>query len=277
MSKANKYRLSDLKRLSQAKAKAQRLRQTRPQKPANQVGIVAKNQTLGKTCAARSQKKIAQQALDTVKKSAVNKASINTKRQVVAQQAISKKTTKKHASNGHLTETERRLFREAMATVEPLAISPRVSSKRVHKAAYFHNRRLAASETPDNNATSGFFDGALNCAEQNDAYLKTGHGPDLLNGLRRNRWPIQASLDLHGYTRDRAHQRLVQFLHECTQYQLRCIRIVHGKGYGSKGGQPVLKAAVRRWLAQKPFVMAFSDCADFEGGTGAVKVLLNKQ
>jgi DNA-nicking Smr family endonuclease len=37
---------------------------------------------------------------------------------------------------------------------------------------------------------------------------------------------------------------------EATRRGQRCVRVVHGKGHGSPGRQPVLKAKVQRWLAQ---------------------------
>jgi DNA-nicking Smr family endonuclease len=56
---------------------------------------------------------------------------------------------------------------------------------------------------------------------------------------------------------------------------LRCVRIVHGKGLGSPGKQPVLKDKVKRWLVQSDRVLAFVQARADEGGVGAVVVLLN--
>ena len=56
----------------------------------------------------------------------------------------------------------------------------------------------------------------------------------------------------------------------------RCLRIVHGVGYGSKG-QGVLRDMVRRWLKQRPEVMAFVQCPPNDGDEGAVRVLVTQQ
>jgi DNA-nicking Smr family endonuclease len=53
------------------------------------------------------------------------------------------------------------------------------------------------------------------------------------------------------------------------------VRVVHGKGLGSPGKTPVLKAKVQRWLVQKSEVMAFVQAKAAEGGAGALVVLLS--
>ncbi len=55
---------------------------------------------------------------------------------------------------------------------------------------------------------------------------------------------------------------------------LRCLRVIHGKGLGSIGREPVLKGKVRAWLVQKEEVIAFSQARPHDGGAGAVLVLL---
>ncbi|WP_195843324.1 Smr/MutS family protein, partial [Bordetella pertussis] len=57
---------------------------------------------------------------------------------------------------------------------------------------------------------------------------------------------------------------------------LRCVRIVHGKGYGSQGLEPVLKDKARTWLVQKADVLAFSEAPERGGGAGALLVLLRQ-
>jgi DNA-nicking Smr family endonuclease len=99
-------------------------------------------------------------------------------------------------------------------------------------------------------------------------------GPDVLNKLRRGRWAVQAQLDLHGLRREEAREQLTVFLRESHAHGLRCVRVVHGKGHGSPGKTPVLKAHVRRWLVQSISVIAFVQARAAEGGAGALLVLL---
>ena len=44
------------------------------------------------------------------------------------------------------------------------------------------------------------------------------------------------------------------------------MRVVHGKGLGSPGRAPVLKAKVHGWLIQKREVLAFVQARPLEGG-----------
>ena len=105
-------------------------------------------------------------------------------------------------------------------------------------------------------------------------FVRDRHSPDLVRQLERGRWPIGATLDLHGSTLDEARERLDRFLRSCTEHYIRCVRIVHGKGYGSKDGESVLKTTIRRWLTQLPSVQAYVQCSENDGGAGAVLVLL---
>lgn len=107
------------------------------------------------------------------------------------------------------------------------------------------------------------------------AFRRTAVPADVLVRLRRGQWSIQAELDLHGLRRDEARDALATFIHQARQRGQRCVRVVHGKGHGSPGRQPVLKDKVQRWLAQSAAVIAFAQAARGEGGSGALVVLLD--
>ena len=106
------------------------------------------------------------------------------------------------------------------------------------------------------------------------SYRRPGIGPDVVRKLRRGGWSIQAQVDLHGLRRDEARERLAEFLRDVVKRGLRCVRVVHGKGNGSPGREPVLKAKVHSWLVQKQEVVAFVQARAAEGGHGALVVLL---
>ena len=82
-------------------------------------------------------------------------------------------------------------------------------------------------------------------------------GPEVTRKLRRGVWAVQAQLDLHGLRRDEAREHLAHFLRDAARGGLRCVRVIHGKGNGSPGREPVLKAKVKGWLVQKDEVIAF--------------------
>jgi DNA-nicking Smr family endonuclease len=106
------------------------------------------------------------------------------------------------------------------------------------------------------------------------SYRREGIGPDVLARLRRGQWSIQCQLDLHGLRRDEARDALAMFIRQAERDGLRCVRVVHGKGNGSPGREPVLKDKVKRWLVQKEQVIAFTQASAADGGNGALLVLL---
>ncbi len=108
-------------------------------------------------------------------------------------------------------------------------------------------------------------------------YLKPGVQQGVLRKLRRGQYSIGAELDLHGLTAIEARREISLFLQECRYQNIYCVRIIHGKGYGSKDKQPVLKNKVNNWLRQHDRVLAFSSARAFDGGTGAVYVLLKRR
>ena len=109
------------------------------------------------------------------------------------------------------------------------------------------------------------------------SFKRNGIGPETIKKLRKGHWVIQEQLDLHGYRVDEAREAVAEFIRDCVRHDIRCIRIVHGKGLGSAGRESVLRDKVRRWLVQKEEVLAFCQATPKEGGAGAVLVLLKSQ
>jgi DNA-nicking Smr family endonuclease len=107
-------------------------------------------------------------------------------------------------------------------------------------------------------------------------YIRPGIQALSLQKLRRGQFPIEDTLDLHGLTAAEASVRVQHFLQQSQMAGRVAVRIVHGKGYGSEGRQPVLKARVQHALVANPSVLAFCSARPQEGGTGAVDVLLRK-
>jgi DNA-nicking Smr family endonuclease len=105
-------------------------------------------------------------------------------------------------------------------------------------------------------------------------FLRAGLARSVLKDLRRGRWVVQDALDLHGATRVEAAELLRGFLDQSLTRGLRCVRVIHGKGLGSPGREPVLKHLVRSWLGRREEVLAFCQARPAEGGEGALIVLL---
>ncbi len=106
------------------------------------------------------------------------------------------------------------------------------------------------------------------------SFRRPGIGAEVVNRLRGGRWALQGQIDLHGLNRDQAREALAGFIRDSHRRGMRCLRVVHGKGHGSPGRQPVLKAKVQRWLAQTAEVIAFAQASGPQGGAGALVVLL---
>jgi DNA-nicking Smr family endonuclease len=101
-----------------------------------------------------------------------------------------------------------------------------------------------------------------------------GVGPDVVKKLRKRHWQVEDELDLHGYTRDLARRMVDAFLRRSSKNGVRCVRIIHGVGYGSAGGEPVLRGMVHSWLVQTAETVAFCVAGRKDGGNGALIVLL---
>jgi len=108
-------------------------------------------------------------------------------------------------------------------------------------------------------------------------FMRPGVQQRLFQELRRGHLPPQESLDLHGLRVAEARAVLADFLAYARHHRLRVIHIIHGKGYGSEGRQPVLKQKVYQWLQQRREVLAFCSAPRFDGGLGAVYVLLSRK
>jgi DNA-nicking Smr family endonuclease len=106
------------------------------------------------------------------------------------------------------------------------------------------------------------------------SYRRPGIGVDVVRRLRRGHWVIQDEIDLHGLRVDEAREALPAFIASCLKREVRCVRIVHGKGLGSPSREPVLKGKVLRWLAQRDEVLAFCQAGPSDGGSGALLALL---
>ena len=180
-----------------------------------------------------------------------------------------------------LDDADRALFRQAMRFVQPLpdhgprarAISAQRDPETLLQARRQHAQGMTA-HAPKPSPGQRMRRKPAPFNPDAGAFLQTGCGPDLLRGLRRGKWIPQASLDLHGSTLEHMHERLDRFLASCLEHDIRCVRIIHGKGIGSRQGEPVLKAAVRQHLCRLEAIQAWVQCNESDGGDGALHALL---
>ena len=163
-------------------------------------------------------------------------------------------------------------FRRAVADAEPLDAAKRVIHRR--PAAPIARQRLRDERAALAESLAGpvSLDDAIDSGDEL-AYLRDGYPRDVLRKLRRGHWVVEDELDLHGMNRQQAAVSVSEFLRHCRRRRRLCVRIVHGKGLGSRHREPVLKGLLRKWLVRED-VLAFSQAPAAQGGSGAVLVLL---
>jgi DNA-nicking Smr family endonuclease len=170
---------------------------------------------------------------------------------------------------------ERELFAHTVGPVQPLRHAPRAELPRARPAPLPRQRYLDEAQVLHEALSDEFDAESLLETDEQLGYRRVGIGIDVLHKLRRGVWVVQGQIDLHGHTRDAAREALGAFLQQAGKRGWRCVRVVHGKGLGSPGRQPVLKGKVRNWLVQRQEVLAFAQARGPDGGAGALIVLLD--
>jgi DNA-nicking Smr family endonuclease len=169
-------------------------------------------------------------------------------------------------------DDEARLFREAVRGVRPLSERrPAPAAPRVRPKARFTRADRAAVLKESLEPAPG--DPAVAGGEEL-AFHRPQIQPAVLRRLRRGEFRVQREIDLHGLTVAEAKHALRQFLIAALEQQVRCVRIVHGKGLRSGSRGPVLKSAVSSVLRRTGAVLAYVSARQVDGGTGALYVLL---
>jgi DNA-nicking Smr family endonuclease len=174
-----------------------------------------------------------------------------------------------------LDDADKALFRQAVADARPLP-QDKIKPARPRRAP-IPLSRLRDEQAVLRESLSDPVDLEDIQTGEEMIYSREGIQTALLRKLRRGQIRIDAELDLHRLTRDKARTAITQFLAASVTNGKRCIRIIHGKGLGSFNKQPVLKGLVNHWLQQHNAVLAFCSARPNDGGTGALYVLLRKQ
>ena len=198
-------------------------------------------------------------------------------RQALAERAAHEARLRQQALEAERrARAERNLFRDAVGPVQ--AITSR-----------HHDRHWPLPEPPEplplqhwldeervlRESISDDFDvSTLLDTDDQLSFRRPGIGVEITRRLRAGHWSIQRQLDLHGLRVDEAREALGEFIRLAHRTGMRCVRVVHGKGLGSPGKNPVLKSRVQRWLVQKSEVLAFVQARPMDGGAGALVVLL---
>ncbi|MCX7913563.1 MAG: Smr/MutS family protein [Thermodesulfovibrionales bacterium] len=102
---------------------------------------------------------------------------------------------------------------------------------------------------------------------------------DILRRLHEKSFAVQDYIDLHGLTVDEAEKAVEIFIRKSLRNGLRCIKFIHGRGLRSPTGRSALKEALIKWLTNRyhKYVIAFVTAPYFDGGLGAMYVLLRRR
>lgn len=95
--------------------------------------------------------------------------------------------------------------------------------------------------------------------------------------LSRERDPIEAKIDLHGFGRFQAQDALTAFLIGAQARGYRSVLVVTGQG--RRGGTGVIRASVHEWMqspALRGVVSGFAPAARKHGGDGALYVTIRR-
>jgi DNA-nicking Smr family endonuclease len=199
-------------------------------------------------------------------------AAVKAKLQAAADQAAALEAARLEAQRR--ANAEKNLFIRAVGAVTTLSHSPRVSLSPEPAKPLAQQQRLDDVNVLRESLSDDFDVSTLLDTDDELSYRSQGIGTDVTQKLRKGHWSLQGQIDLHGLRSDEARDALGQFIRDATKRGWRCVRVVHGKGLGSPGKTPVLKAKVQRWLVQKTEVLAFVQAKGSEGGAGALVVLL---
>ncbi len=161
-----------------------------------------------------------------------------------------------------ISSSERALFRAAVKQLEPAPADPAAPAPTPGEA---RRRDRARPDT----ASAGI-------CETEFSFRRSGVSIRHIKRLCRGGYAVQKELDLHGQTRESARLEVQAFLKQCGQNRYWRVRIIHGKGLHSPGGNPVLKGEIGSWLKQSLQVMAYWPSSAGAGASGALDILLKR-
>lgn len=196
-------------------------------------------------------------------------------RELKLRQRAEEERREREAALARLREEEARIFERTVGQVVPLPDTNRVILNPNRPEPEPRQRELDEQAAWKQALSDDFDVDSLLETDETLSFRRPEISAESVRKLRRGHWSLQAQIDLHGLRRDQAREALGHFIHDSARRGLRCVRVVHGKGNGSPGREPVLKARVRRWLVQKQEVLAFVQARASDGGSGALMVLLN--
>ena len=166
------------------------------------------------------------------------------------------------------------LFTQAMKDVSPLK-SDRAETGKLRPQPSIQAREANRMHNIPDGMADPRFPEDLDSSE-NLVYRGAGVQHRTMRKLQRGQIDIEAELDLHGLRLTEAKTVLIDFIAHCQQLNVKCARIIHGKGNRSPENTPVIKTHLAFWLKQRSDILAYCSARPADGGTGALYVLFKR-
>lgn len=171
-----------------------------------------------------------------------------------------------------LTDEEKALWETEMQAAKPLPAAERVPKKTPTKKIIVKPQHLLP-QLPTTNSQFPLAIGEYAGVDKNTA-----------ERFRKGERPIDATLDLHGMTKEAAHRSLTRFIHQEIRRESRNLLVITGKGQKnavqSDGSHGILRSSLPAWLAEpalRGFILALEVAKPRHGGTGAYYILLKRK
>ena len=167
------------------------------------------------------------------------------KQAMAEQQAQAQAEQARRREQARREQAERELFAQTVGAVRPLATPERVTLKGDPPPPRALQKDRDDREVLRESLSDEFDVSTLLDVDDQMSYRAKGIGTDVTQKLRKGHWSLQGQIDLHGMRSNEAREALGQFIRDAYKRGWRCVRVVHGKGLGSPGRTPVLKAKAR--------------------------------
>jgi DNA-nicking Smr family endonuclease len=172
---------------------------------------------------------------------------------------------------------ERRMFDEAMRDIQKMEhgkmrVGQVKSEQRPNTTEHDADKKLAEALSEEYRLD------VTNLPEYMEGCVE-GTNPVTMEKLREGEYSVQKVLDLHGLRTEEAYEMFQSFIKDAVRSNIRCIKIIHGRGLKSKS-EPVLKGKLKQWILRvmhRRWVIAFASSHMREGGPGATIILLRQQ
>lgn len=172
--------------------------------------------------------------------------------------------------DNNLTDNDDAAWQEAVKGIKPLNSSKVVSSPK---------KKSPPSKAKDINVPLKIYQHDLSLGTTADIDRST------MRRFKREEFAVEAKLDLHGFTENKAYEAVNRFITSSYLAGKRCVLIVTGKGlphqdediFAPKG---VLKDRVPQWLNQdnlKQLILSYIHPSPRLGGNGALYILLRRK